>query len=75
MTIQQAKIYGKNELTSSPSPELDVAVLLQHITGFDKTHLLLNRDYELTAEQDFRLPTSPVTRTVSGWIFTLRTMF
>ena len=52
MTIQQAKIYGKNELTSSPSPELDVAVLLQHITGFDKTHLLLNRDYELTSEQE-----------------------
>lgn len=52
MTIQQAKIFGKNELTSSPTPELDVAVLLQHITGFDKTHLLLNRDYELTAEQE-----------------------
>ena len=52
MTIQQAKIYGKNELTSSPTPELDVAVLLQHITGFDKTHLLLNRDYELTSEQE-----------------------
>ncbi len=52
MTIQQAKIHGKNELTSSPTPELDVAVLLQHITGFDKTHLLLNRDYELTTEQE-----------------------
>lgn len=52
MTIQQAKIHGKNELTSSPTPELDVAVLLQHITGFDKTHLLLNRDYELNAGQE-----------------------
>ena len=52
MTIQQAKIYGKSELTSSPTPELDTAVLLQHITGFDKTHLLLNRDYELNAEQN-----------------------
>lgn len=52
MTIQQAKIYGKSELTSSPSPELDTAVLLQHITGFDKTHLLLNRDYELTQKQE-----------------------
>ena len=52
MTIQQAKIYGKNELTSSPTPELDTAVLLQHITGFDKTHLLLNRDFELSSEQE-----------------------
>ncbi len=52
MTIQQAKIHGKSELTSSPTPELDTTVLLQHITSFDKTHLLLNRDYELTAEQE-----------------------
>ena len=52
MTIQQAKIYGKNELTSSPTPELDTAVLLQHVTGFDKTHLLLNRDFELSYEQE-----------------------
>ena len=52
MTIQQAKIYGKSGLPSSPTPELDTAVLLQHITGFDKTHQLLNRDYELTTEQE-----------------------
>ena len=51
MTIQEAKINGKRELVSSPTPELDTAVLLQHITGFDKTHLLLNRDFCLTAEQ------------------------
>ena len=52
MTIQEAKIYGKRELVSSPTPELDTAVLLQHITGFDKTHLLLNRDFDMTAEQE-----------------------
>ncbi|MBP5283805.1 MAG: peptide chain release factor N(5)-glutamine methyltransferase [Treponema sp.] len=52
MKIQQAKLYGKKELTSSPTPELDTALLLQHITGFDRTHLLLNRDTELTAEQE-----------------------
>ncbi len=52
MTIQEAKTYGKQNLLSSPTPELDTAVILQHITGFDKTHLLLNRDYELTAEQE-----------------------
>lgn len=52
MTIQEAKIYGKSELTSSPTPELDTAVLLQHITGFDKTRLLLNRSTALTDEQE-----------------------
>ena len=56
MTIQQAKLYGKNELVSSPTPQLDTEVILQHLTGFDKTHLLLNRDFELTENQesDFR---------------------
>ena len=52
MTIQEAKTYGKQNLLSSPTPELDTAVLLQHITGFDKTHLLLNRDFELTDGQE-----------------------
>ena len=52
MTVQEAKIYGKNNLLSSPTPALDTEVLLQFITGFDKTHLLLNRDFELTAEQE-----------------------
>lgn len=52
MTIQEAKLYGKQNLLSSPTPELDTAVLLQHITGFDKTHLLLNRDFELTGGQE-----------------------
>ncbi len=51
MTIQEAKTYGKQNLLSSPTPELDTAVILQHITGFDKTHLLLNRDFELTDGQ------------------------
>ena len=27
MKIQQAKLYGKKKLTSSPTPELDTAVL------------------------------------------------
>ncbi len=52
MTIQEAKNYGKSNLLSSPSPVLDTEVLLQHITGFDKTHLLLNRDFSLTEKQE-----------------------
>lgn len=54
MTIQEAKINGKNELTASPTAALDTEVLLQHITGYDKTHLLLHRDDELTAAQEER---------------------
>ncbi len=52
MTIQEAKSYGKSALSSSPSPALDTNVLLQHITGLDKTHLLLNRDQKLTGDQE-----------------------
>lgn len=52
MTVQQAKSYGKSNLTLSPTPLLDTEVILQHITGFDKTHLLLNRDTELSEEQE-----------------------
>lgn len=52
MTVQQAKLYGKSNLPDSPTPVLDTEVLLQHFTGFDKTHLLLNRDYELSPEQE-----------------------
>ncbi|MBQ4379564.1 MAG: peptide chain release factor N(5)-glutamine methyltransferase [Treponema sp.] len=52
MTIQNAKNYGKASLTSSPTPVLDTDVLLQFITGLDKTHLLLNRDTELNESQE-----------------------
>jgi len=51
MTIQNAKILGKHELTSSPTPDLDTAVILQYVTGFTKTKLLLERDYVLSNEQ------------------------
>ena len=52
MTVQSAKSYGKTNLPASPTPALDTEVLLQFITGLDKTHLLLNRDLELSAEQE-----------------------
>ncbi len=54
MTIQQTKKYGRDLLSLSPTPELDVSVILQWITGFSKTQLLLNRDFELTIEQKNR---------------------
>ncbi|MBO6176855.1 MAG: peptide chain release factor N(5)-glutamine methyltransferase [Treponema sp.] len=52
MTVLQAKIYGKNKLTASPSPQLDTEVILQHVTGLDKTRLLFERDTELSPEQE-----------------------
>ena len=52
MTVQEAKSYGKAELSSSPTPDLDTQVLLQFITNLDKTHLLLNRDLILDSEQE-----------------------
>ncbi len=52
MTIQQAKKTGKTLLSHSPTAELDVSVILQTITGFSKTQLLLNRDFELSASQE-----------------------
>ncbi len=52
MTIQQAKKTGKTLLPHSPTAELDVSVILQTITGFSKTQLLLNRDFELSAGQE-----------------------
>ena len=52
MTIQQAKLFAKNILTSSPSPELDAEVLLSHVTGLTKTELLFGRDRTLSSEQE-----------------------
>ena len=52
MTIQEAKNFGKSQLSRSPTPALDTEVLLQFITNTDKTHLLLNRDEILTNEQE-----------------------
>ena len=52
MTVQEAKFYGKDSLSSSSTPVLDTEVILQFITGFDKTHLLLKRDFELTSKQE-----------------------
>ena len=52
MTIKQAKSFGKSELKSSPTPELDTDVILQHIVGLDRTRLLLSRDLALTDGQE-----------------------
>lgn len=56
MTIQEAKKYVIEKIkASSASPELDADVLLQALLNKDKTFVLLNRGFELTAEQKARL--------------------
>ena len=56
MTLQEAKKeIVKKIKASSESPELDADVLLQALLKKDKTFVLLNRGYELSAEQKARL--------------------
>ena len=56
MTIFDAKKNIAQKIKGrSQSPELDVDVLLQALLNKDKTFILLNRDFELTAEQEARL--------------------
>ncbi len=65
MTIQQAKLFTKNSLTSSPSPELDAEVLLSHVTGLTKTELLFGRDRTLSSEQEAKFK-EYVARRITG---------
>lgn len=52
MTIEDFKKIALNELKNSPSPLLDLNVLLEHFLGFDKTQILLNYKKELLPEQE-----------------------
>lgn len=52
MTIQQFKINSIKELqTVTPSPQLDVTVLLEHILNYSKTDLLLKNNEEIPVEK------------------------
>ncbi len=55
MTLQDFKKQALTRLNSSPSPQLDVDVLLQWALNLDRTHLLLSRDKELSPDQMERL--------------------
>ena len=52
MTIEDFKKYALNELKKSPSPMLDVNVLLEHFLDFNKTQILLNYKKEILPEQE-----------------------
>lgn len=51
MTLWEFKQISIKKLSSSPSANLDVDVLLQWILKKDKTFILFNRDKELSTEQ------------------------
>jgi len=52
MTIQDFKTDTIKRLSqSSPSPQLDVEVLLSYALGFSKTELLMKRDYEISEDK------------------------
>ena len=52
MTIQQFKTESIKKLTqTSPSPQLDVEVLLSYALGFTKTQLLMKRDFEIPEDK------------------------
>ncbi len=55
MTIQQFKQSTLQKLSSSPSPALDIDVLLQWALNRDKTFILFNRDMELPSEVEEKL--------------------
>ncbi len=51
-TIQALLTTGVQRLrTTSPSPRLDVELLLAHVLGWERSHLVAERDILLTAEQ------------------------
>lgn len=58
MTFQQFKIQSIKELSGSPSPSLDVEVLMQWILKKDKSYILFHRDEELSEEQESQLKKS-----------------
>ncbi len=51
MTIKDFKSQAVKSLDKSPSPALDVEILLCHFLQLDKTHLLLNQNTEIPEEK------------------------
>ena len=52
MTIEDFKKHALNELKNSPSPLLDLNVLLEHFLKLNKTQILLNYKKEILPEQE-----------------------
>ncbi len=51
-TIQQALTQGRLRLSTSPSPDLDARLLLEHVIGQTHSYLIAHSDESLTTEQE-----------------------
>ena len=51
MTIQEFKTSAVKELSRSPSPVLDVSVMIEHCLKMNRTQVLLNASMSLSEEQ------------------------
>ncbi|GJM42480.1 MAG: release factor glutamine methyltransferase [Ardenticatenaceae bacterium] len=52
MTIQEALAYGRSQLTpSSPTPQLDARLLLEHLLDVPHSYLIVHDNQRLTDEQ------------------------
>ena len=65
MTIQEFKSYAKNQLQNSPSPDLDIQVILEHFLKLTKTQILLNKDKNLS-ELEFETLSDAIAKRKSG---------
>ena len=62
MTIQEFKQQAIQFLSNSPSPSLDVEILLCHFLNLDKTHLLLNQNTEIPEDKLSQLHDALISR-------------
>jgi release factor glutamine methyltransferase len=54
MTIQEALLHGRRELSFSPSPALEARLLLQHVLGSNHGYLIAHGQQLLTPAQEAR---------------------
>lgn len=53
MNIEAALVYGRSQLTTtSPSPQLDARLLLEHLLDVPHSYLVVHHNQPLTAEQE-----------------------
>ena len=54
MTIQEALAFGRSHLHTSPTPDLDARLLLQHVLQVDHSVLIAHGEAPLTAAQEIQ---------------------
>ncbi|WP_420645562.1 peptide chain release factor N(5)-glutamine methyltransferase [Candidatus Leptofilum sp.] len=53
MNIQEALAYGRSQLTpTSPTPQLDARLLLEHLLNVSHSYLIIHHDQPLTVKQE-----------------------